>query len=77
MLRKRIVDARPPADIHHFNNQIFPSENLVNEIYLLIKTYIFCTVSLLNIFKLHVLSSAYNTKLYQLEMLSTNNSVIS
>ena len=33
MLRKRIVDARspdrPPADIHHFNNQIFPSENLV------------------------------------------------
>ena len=34
MLRKRIVDARPTsrqpaADIHHFNYQIFPSENLV------------------------------------------------
>ena len=35
MLRKRYVDARPtnrpPADVHYFNNQIFPSEILVKK----------------------------------------------
>ena len=36
MLRKQIVDACQPADIHHFNNQIFPSEDLVKNMGLLI-----------------------------------------
>ena len=32
MLRKPIVDARPAADVHHFNNQSFPLENLVKNL---------------------------------------------
>ena len=27
-----LTPARPTADIHHFNNQIFPSENLVKNL---------------------------------------------
>ena len=37
MLRKQNVDARPtnrpPADDHNFNNQSFPLENLVKNLY--------------------------------------------
>ena len=37
MLRKLLTPARPtnhlPADVHHFNNQLFPSENLVKNFY--------------------------------------------
>ena len=64
------------TELHYKSQNNWSPISKVERIYLHIKRYMFfCTVSLLNVFKIHVLRSAYDTILYKLEMLSTNNFV--